>query len=39
MDGDGTEVDLGLARYWIERAAAKGSEHAIENLARLDTRA
>jgi TPR repeat protein len=35
-DGRGTEVDLGKARYWFERAAAKGHEKAIENLARLD---
>jgi TPR repeat protein len=36
MAGSGTEVDLGKARYWFERAAAKGHEDAIENLARLD---
>jgi TPR repeat protein len=36
--GRGTEVDLGKARYWFERAAAKGSEKAIGNLARLDAR-
>ena len=36
MGGVGTEVDLGKARYWFERAAAKGDEFAIENLARLD---
>ena len=35
-DGKGTEVDLGKARYWFERAAAKGFEKAIECLARLD---
>ncbi|EGB07834.1 hypothetical protein AURANDRAFT_26920 [Aureococcus anophagefferens] len=35
-DGEGTEVDLGKARYWFERAAAKGSEQATKNLARLD---
>ena len=35
-DGDGTEVDLGKARYWFERAAAKGSEAATRNLADLD---
>jgi TPR repeat protein len=35
-DGEGTEVDLDKARYWLERAAAKGYEKAIENLARLD---
>jgi TPR repeat protein len=35
-DGDGTEVDLGKARYWFERAAAKGYETAIEWLADLD---
>jgi hypothetical protein len=34
--GRGTEVDLGKARYWFERAAAKGDELAIGNLARLD---
>jgi TPR repeat protein len=34
--GEGTEVDLGKARYWFERAAAKGHERAIEKLARLD---
>ncbi|EGB04884.1 hypothetical protein AURANDRAFT_31902 [Aureococcus anophagefferens] len=38
MDGAGTEVDLGKARYWFERAAAKGHENAIQNLARLDAR-
>ena len=38
QDGAGTEVDLGKARYWFERAAAKGHEHAIENLAILDAR-
>jgi TPR repeat protein len=37
-DGHGTEVDLGKARYWFERAAAKGDEAAIENLAALDAR-
>ncbi|EGB03281.1 hypothetical protein AURANDRAFT_15092, partial [Aureococcus anophagefferens] len=26
MVGKGTEVDLGKARYWFERAAAKGEE-------------
>jgi TPR repeat protein len=36
--GNGTEVDLGKARYWFERAAAKGEEQAIENLALLDAR-
>ena len=35
-DGDGTEVDLGKARYWLERAAAKGHELAIRALADLD---
>ncbi|EGB07290.1 hypothetical protein AURANDRAFT_64980 [Aureococcus anophagefferens] len=35
-DGEGTEVDLGKARYWFERAAAKGDEPAIEALARLE---
>ncbi|EGB06593.1 hypothetical protein AURANDRAFT_29132, partial [Aureococcus anophagefferens] len=39
MDGKGTEVDLGKARYWFERAAAKGHESATRNLARLDARA
>jgi tetratricopeptide (TPR) repeat protein len=37
-EGEGTEVDLGKARYWFERAAAKGSEEAIANLAALDAR-
>jgi hypothetical protein len=37
-NGDGTEVDLGKARYWFERAAAKGDKNAIENLAALDAR-
>ena len=37
-DGDGTEVDLGKARYWFERAAAKGNERATRCLARLDAR-
>jgi TPR repeat protein len=37
-DGDGTEVDLGKARYWFERAAAKGHEEATSNLAHLDAR-
>jgi len=37
--GKGTEVDLGKARYWLERAAAKGDEHAIEALAELAARA
>jgi TPR repeat protein len=37
-DGEGTEVDLGKARYWFERAAAKGDENAIESLAELDAR-
>jgi TPR repeat protein len=36
--GGGTEVDLGKARYWLERAAAKGDKDAIESLARLDAR-
>jgi hypothetical protein len=35
-DGRGTEVDLGKARCWFERAAAKGYEPATEYLARLD---
>jgi TPR repeat protein len=35
-DGDGTEVDLGKARYWFERAAAKGDERAKADLAALD---
>ncbi|EGB11451.1 hypothetical protein AURANDRAFT_21269, partial [Aureococcus anophagefferens] len=34
--GRGTEVDLGKARYWYARAAAKGYEKATRNLARLD---
>ena len=37
-DGAGTEVDLGKARYWFERAAAKGHERAMKNLADLDAR-
>jgi TPR repeat protein len=37
-DGAGTEVDLGKARYWFERAAAKGDEIATRNLAYLDAR-
>ena len=37
-DGEGTEVDLGKARYWFERAAAKGDEIATRNLAHLDAR-
>jgi hypothetical protein len=37
-DGEGTEVDLGKARYWFERAAAKGHEAATRNLAPLDAR-
>ncbi|KAH8047744.1 hypothetical protein JL720_16022 [Aureococcus anophagefferens] len=28
VNGSGTEVDLGKARYWFERAAAKGDETA-----------
>ncbi|EGB06459.1 hypothetical protein AURANDRAFT_29265 [Aureococcus anophagefferens] len=35
-DGEGAEVDLGKARYWFERAAAKGNQSAIESLADLD---
>jgi hypothetical protein len=38
LRGEGTELDLGKARYWFERAAAKGDEDAIGNLARLDSR-
>jgi hypothetical protein len=38
MDGKGTEVDVGKARYWFERAAAKGHENATGNLAYLDAR-
>ncbi|KAK7254550.1 hypothetical protein SO694_000114103 [Aureococcus anophagefferens] len=37
-DGEGTEVDLGKARYWFERAAAKGHQKARQNLAGLDAR-
>ncbi|EGB12549.1 hypothetical protein AURANDRAFT_35793 [Aureococcus anophagefferens] len=37
-DGKGTEVDVGKARYWFERAAAKGDEDARKNLACLDAR-
>ncbi|KAH8074500.1 hypothetical protein JL721_2064 [Aureococcus anophagefferens] len=36
LDGEGTEVDLGKARYWFERAAAKGDEPATNILAALD---
>jgi TPR repeat protein len=36
MNGKGTEVDLGKARYWFERAAAKGDEVATKNLAYVD---
>jgi len=36
--GKGTEVDLGKARYWFARAAAKGDEVAKEVLADLDAR-
>ena len=35
-NGRGTEVDLGKARYWLERAAAKGHEAATRSLASLD---
>jgi len=38
MSGACMEVDLGKARYWFERAAAKGDEDATRNLARLDAR-
>jgi len=38
MDGEGTEVDPGKARYWFERAAAKGDKDAVESLAGLDAR-
>ena len=38
MDGKGTEVDLGKARYWFERAAAKGHEKAINHLKDLNAR-
>ena len=37
-NGEGTEVDLGKARYWFERAAAKGNKNATNALARLDAR-
>jgi TPR repeat protein len=37
-DGTGTELDLGKARYWFERAAAKGEEKAIEALEEFDAR-
>jgi hypothetical protein len=37
-DGEGTEVDLGKARYWFERAAAKGYQKAIEALEEFDAR-
>jgi TPR repeat protein len=36
INGKGTEVDLGKARYWFERAAAKGHEKATRSLAALD---
>ena len=39
LTGKGTEVDLGKARYWFERAAAKGHEKAIKSLADLDAQA
>ena len=35
-NGEGMEVDLGKARYWFERAVAKGFETAIQALAELD---
>jgi TPR repeat protein len=38
LGGVGTEVDLGKARCWFERAAAKGDEDATKNLADLDAR-
>jgi TPR repeat protein len=38
MRGEGTEVDLGKARYWLERAAAKGHERAKAALAHLNAR-
>jgi hypothetical protein len=38
MDGKGTEVDLGKARYWFERAAAKGHEKATNRLKDLNAR-
>jgi tetratricopeptide (TPR) repeat protein len=38
-DGEGTEVDLGKARYWLEHAAAKGNEKSKAILAHLDARA
>jgi hypothetical protein len=38
-DGHGTEVDLGKARYWFERAAAKSYQTAIRALAHLDAQA
>ncbi|KAH8063164.1 hypothetical protein JL722_2326 [Aureococcus anophagefferens] len=38
MDGKGTEVDLGKARYWFERAAAKGHEKATNHLKDLNAR-
>ena len=37
-NGQGTEVDLGKARCWFERAAAKGHQKAVQNLAGLDAR-
>ena len=35
-NGEGTDVDLGKARYWFERAAAKGDEDAINELEHMD---
>ena len=37
-NGEGTEVDLGKARYWFGHAAAKDDEQAIKSLAHLDAR-
>jgi hypothetical protein len=37
--GTGAEVDLGKARYWFERAAAKGDKGAINRLRSLDAKA
>jgi tetratricopeptide (TPR) repeat protein len=37
-NGKGAEVDLGKARYWFERTAAKGYERAKAALAGLDAR-
>ena len=35
-NGEGTDVDLGKARYWFERAAAKGYQLAVKAIADFD---